>query len=197
MLSSRRGSGRHAWVRCIRCLELHHDAVVHEKIESCFADSFLLVLHGNRCLAGESDAAECQLDTQCFFIDGFQKARAEMPMHFDRRPDHSMHKGVERCARFLPPDFPGDLGVLYVPQNAEAERESTPCTSPVASWSERPSPSEGRCTETKPTKIRTGARDKLGSFARLDQVGEVATKGSDHVRRNRCFKGSSRCRCGS
>ena len=89
------------------CLELHHDAVVDEKIESCFADSFLLVLHGNRCLAGESDAAECQLNTQRFFVDGFQKARAEMPMHFDRRADHSMHKDVERCARFLSPYFPG------------------------------------------------------------------------------------------
>ena len=96
------------------CLELHHDAVVHEEIETCFADSFLLVLHGNRYLAGESDAAERQLNTQCFFVDGFQKARAEMPMHFDRRPDHSMHKRIERCVRFLSPKFPGDLGVLAV-----------------------------------------------------------------------------------
>src|SRR6185503_5031744 len=60
----------------------------------------------------ESDAAERQLDTQCFFVDEFQKARAEMPMHFDRCSDHAMGKAIERCARFLSPNFPGDLGVL-------------------------------------------------------------------------------------
>ena len=98
----------------LACLELHHDAVVHKEIESCFTDFFLLVLHGNRYLPGKSDAAERQLNTQCFFVDGFQKARAEMPMHFDRRPNHSMHNGIQRCARLLSPKFLGDLGVLAV-----------------------------------------------------------------------------------
>ena len=57
-------------------------------------------------------------------------------MHFDRRPDHSMHKGIERCARLLSPRFPGELGVLAVhPLSSTQQGAELPTTPVLYRWS--------------------------------------------------------------
>ena len=59
------------------------------------------------------------------------KARAEMPIHFDRRPDHSMHKGIERCARFPFPSSLANLASLAVRPLPSTQQGAELPTTPV------------------------------------------------------------------
>ena len=112
-------------------LQLDHEALVHKEVEARLSNTSGLVMHRDRYLAGEADAPKRQLDTQCFFVHGFQKSRPEMSMYFYRGPNDSMRNRIQPRVQFLSPHILGDLCVLAVhPLPSARLRKELPAFTP-------------------------------------------------------------------
>ena len=95
-------------------LQLDHELLVYQKIQPCVPNPLSLVLHADRYLSAKLNAAERELDTQRFFVYGFEETWPQNAMHLDGCPDDTVCKPVQLDAWLRLDPMLGDLGVLAV-----------------------------------------------------------------------------------
>jgi hypothetical protein len=92
-------------MQLVDTLDLDDDGILDEEIEAIFSEGTAFVNGRNGQLSAKDQALFGEFDRQRFFVDSFEKARTEFPMHGDSAADDALgqriplgvHKGSDRA----------------------------------------------------------------------------------------------------